>query len=264
MVCTLATLNAMKSRQEKIVCMTSYDASFTQLIEDAGVEVTLVGDSLGMVCQGHKSTLPVTLDEMLYHTQCVTRVATRSLVIADLPFLSYCSPDQAMESAGLLMKEGGAHMIKLEGGASQLANVRLLTGHSIPVCAHLGLTPQSVHQLGGYRVQGRDEDVARKILDDARELEAAGAALVVLECIPSYLAKEISESLSIPTIGIGAGVDCDGQILVVYDALGITSGGGPKFSRNFLEDAASIPEALQCYVADVKAQKFPAAKHTFS
>jgi 3-methyl-2-oxobutanoate hydroxymethyltransferase len=219
---TITSVMQKKQQGEKITVLTSYDASFTRILEAAGVEVLLVGDSLGMVIQGQESTLPVAVDEMVYHTRNVARARNRALLIADMPFMSYSSASQALDSAGRLMKEGGAHMVKLEGGAIQLDTVRELTSHGIPVCAHLGLQPQSVYKLGGYRVQGRDQEAARAMREDARALQDAGAQMLVLECIPKDLAAEISRSLDIPVIGIGAGPDCDGQVLVVYDMLGIT------------------------------------------
>ena len=261
---TISTLNRMKRDGEKIAMLTSYDASFTQLAEAAGVDTLLVGDSLGMVVQGRESTLPVTVDEMVYHTAMVMRASRRALVIADMPFMSHGTPTQALETAGRLMKEGGAHMVKLEGGTPQVETVRHLTERAVPVCAHLGLLPQSIHQLGGYRVQGRSEDAARRLLDDALALQAAGAQMLVLECIPAALAARVSEALEIPVIGIGAGVDCDGQVLVLYDMLGITPGKRPSFSRDFLGDTGSVPAALSAYVEAVRERRFPAAEHSFA
>lgn len=261
---TISTLNRMKRDGEKIAMLTSYDASFTQLAEAAGVDTLLVGDSLGMVVQGRESTLPVTVDEMVYHTAMVMRASRRALVIADMPFMSHGTPTQALETAGRLMKEGGAHMVKLEGGTPQVETVRHLTERAVPVCAHLGLLPQSIHQLGGYRVQGRSEDAARRLLDDALALQAAGAQMLVLECIPAALAARVSEALEIPVIGIGAGVDCDGQVLVLYDMLGITPGKRPSFSRDFLGDTGSVSAALSAYVQAVRERSFPAAEHSFA
>jgi len=261
---TSATLLRMKQRGEKIVCVTSYDASFTRLLEAAGVDVVLVGDSLGMVIQGQESTLAVTVRDMVYHASCVARAGQRALRIVDMPFMSYASAAQALGNAARLMREGGAHMVKLEGGGAIAEAVRALAGHGIPVCAHLGLTPQSVHQLGGYRVQGRDSESATKLLEEARLLEAAGASLLVLECIPSDLARQVSANLHIPTIGIGAGPHCDGQVLVLYDLLGITPGKRPRFTHNFLEDADDIPQALRAFVDAVRAGEFPRPEHSFS
>ncbi len=260
---TTASLMQMKQKGEKIAVLTSYDASFTVLLENAGVEVILVGDSLGMVIQGQESTLPVDVDDMVYHTQCVARGRRNALLVADMPFMSYSSADQALGTAGRLMKDGGAHMVKLEGGATQLETVRQLTANGIPVCAHLGLLPQSVHKLGGYRVQGRDEESAQIMKEDALALEQAGAQMLVLECVPKALAAEISQSLAIPVIGIGAGPDCDGQVLVLYDMLGITPRYAPRFSKNFLAETHSVAEAIAAYVKAVKEVKFPAAEQSF-
>jgi 3-methyl-2-oxobutanoate hydroxymethyltransferase len=260
---TITSLMQMKQQGEKIAVLTSYDASFTRVLEAAGIEVLLVGDSLGMVIQGQESTLPVGVDEMVYHTRNVARVRSRALLIADMPFMSYSSASQALDSAGRLMKEGGAHMVKLEGGATQLDTVRELTSHNIPVCAHLGLLPQSVHKLGGYRVQGRDEDAARVMQEDARALQDAGAQMLVLECIPRDLAGEISRSLDIPVIGIGAGSECDGQVLVLYDMLGITTDKLPRFCKNFLQQAATIEEAIAAYVREVKEGGFPGLEQSY-
>ncbi|GMQ89635.1 MAG: 3-methyl-2-oxobutanoate hydroxymethyltransferase [Gammaproteobacteria bacterium] len=260
---TNTTLLRLKERGEKISCVTSYDASFTCLLEEAGVEIVLVGDSLGMVIQGHDSTLPVTMDDMVYHSSCVARAGHSALRIVDMPFMSYSRVDQALDNAARLMREGGAQMVKLEGGEQVAGIVAALTAQGIPVCGHLGLTPQSVHQLGGYRVQGREAESAQRLRDDALLLQEAGASALVLECVPTELARQVSESLQIPTIGIGAGPDCDGQVLVLYDLLGITPGKRPGFSHNFLEDAADIPAALQAYVEAVKAGRFPAQQHSF-
>jgi 3-methyl-2-oxobutanoate hydroxymethyltransferase len=203
------------------------------------------------------------MTDMIYHAACVARAGRQALRIVDMPFMSYSSIEEALGNAARLMRKGGAHMVKLEGGREMVDIVQALTGHGIPVCAHLGLTPQSVHQLGGYRVQGRDADSAQRLLEDARLLQQAGASVLVLECIPGDLARQVSETLRIPTIGIGAGPDCDGQVLVLYDLLGITPGKRPKFSRNFLQDSATIPEALRAFVEAVKAGTFPAAEHSF-
>ncbi|MES9958474.1 MAG: 3-methyl-2-oxobutanoate hydroxymethyltransferase [Sedimenticola sp.] len=260
---TTATLIQMKQEGEKIAVLTCYDASFTSLLEDAGVKVILVGDTLGMVIQGQESTLPVDVEDMVYHTRCVARGRRNALLIADMPFMSYSSAEQALKTAGRLMKDGGAHMVKLEGGATQLETVRQLTSNGIPVCAHLGLLPQSVHKLGGYRVQGRDEESARIMKEDAMALEAAGAQMLVLECVPTELAAEISRELVIPVIGIGAGAECDGQVLVLYDMLGITPGKPARFVKNFLEHTHSVAEAISAYARDVKAGIFPAKEHSF-
>ena len=260
----LTQLQMMKSQGEKISCVTAYDASFSAQAADSGVDILLVGDSLGMVVQGHDSTLPVTLDDMIYHAKMVRRGAPNHLIILDLPFMTYATPAAALDNAARLMREGRGQMVKLEGGAWLLETIQSLTERGIPVCGHLGLTPQSVHQLGGYRMQGRSENDAQRILDDALALEKAGASLVVLECVPTELAKRISSTLKIPTIGIGAGVDCDGQVLVLYDMLGITKGKSPSFSKNFLIGQDSIQTALQNFVAAVKNKTFPDLEHSFN
>ncbi|HDK38518.1 MAG TPA: 3-methyl-2-oxobutanoate hydroxymethyltransferase [Thiolapillus brandeum] len=260
---TLSTLQRMKAANEKIAVLTAYDAGFARLAEAAGVEVILVGDSLGMVVQGHDSTLPVTVDEMVYHTAMVNRGCGASLLIADMPFMSHGTPRQALDNAGRLMKEGGAHMVKLEGGHAQVETVRHLTHRAVPVCAHLGLLPQSIHQLGGYKVQGRDNHSAETILNDAHELQQAGAQMLVLECVPEILAREITLALDIPVIGIGAGRGCDGQVLVLHDMLGMTPGKAPSFSKNFMEEAGSIEAAMRAYVEAVHNGNFPAEEHCF-
>jgi len=260
---TVAVLQEMKKKGEKITCLTAYDSSFATLLDDAGIEVLLVGDSLGMVIQGQNTTLPVSLDEMIYHTRCVARGTRRALLMADMPFMADADPLQALLNAGRLMKEGGAHMVKLEGGAMQLDTVRRLAAHGIPVCAHLGLLPQSVHKLGGYKVQGRDAGTARQILDDALALQESGVDMLLLECVPAALGAEISRSMRIPVIGIGAGPDCDAQVLVLYDMLGITSGGRPKFAHNFANASGDIAGAVQSYVEAVKSGSFPAEQHCF-
>jgi 3-methyl-2-oxobutanoate hydroxymethyltransferase len=260
---TLTTLKRYKQQGEKIAVVTSYDASFTTLLEEAGVDIVLVGDSLGMVVQGQESTLPVTMADMIYHASCVARGGRSALRVVDMPFMSYASAPQALANATRLMRSGGAHVLKLEGGVNILESVHALVEHGIPVCAHLGLTPQSVHQLGGYRVQGREQADAERLLEDARRLEEAGASLLVLECVPTELARQITAELSMPTIGIGAGPHCDGQVLVLYDLLGITPGKRPVFSRNFLEVAEDIPGALAAFVKAVKEGSFPDAEHSF-
>jgi 3-methyl-2-oxobutanoate hydroxymethyltransferase len=254
----------MKLMGEKIACLTAYDASFAYLLETAGVDLLMVGDSLGMVIQGQDSTLPVTVADMIYHARNVKRGSEHAFIVVDMPFMSYATPAQALGNAARLMQEGGAHAVKLEGGVMLTDTVRQLSEHGIPVCGHLGLLPQSVHKLGGYRVQGRDATSANAILDDARNLANAGAALLVLECIPSQLAAEITRAVEIPVIGIGAGPACDGQVLVTYDILGLTPGKRPKFSRDFLQGTASIQDAVAAYVKAVKAGTFPAGEHSFS
>lgn len=261
---TISTLNRMKADGVKIAVMTSYDASFTQQIEAAGMDVILIGDSLGNVVQGHESTLPVTVNDMVYHTANVMRVSKRAMVVADMPFMSHGTPEQALDTAGRLMKEGGAHMVKIEGGAPQLDTVRHLTDRAVPVCGHLGLMPQSIHQLGAYRVQGRGEHEGERILKDAVALQEAGAQMLVLECIPSVLAEEVTRAVDMPVIGIGAGVETDGQVLVLYDMLGITMHGKPSFVHDFLADAGSVQGALAAYVNAVKAGTFPDKEYSFS
>jgi len=255
---TVPGLRAMKARGEKIVVLTCYDASFATHMEAAGVDVALVGDSLGMVVQGLASTLPVTLDQMVYHASLVARGLAATLLIADLPFMQFRDPATALSASARLMAEGGAAMVKLEGGADWTCEViAALTTRDVPVCAHLGLTPQSVHKMGGYRMQGKTEDAAARLRAEARAVEHAGAELLVLESVPAALAGEITRELSIPTIGIGAGLDCDGQVLVSYDMLGITPGRRPKFSKDFLAGRGSIREAIDAYAGDVRAGRFP-------
>lgn len=259
---TVTSLRKMKQTGEKIAMLTAYDASFARVLDNQGVDIILVGDSLGMVIQGHDTTVPVTMDEMVYHTRAVTQASQRALVIGDLPFMSYTSPEMALLNSARLMQEGRAHMVKLEGGAPQVATVAQLAHHGVPVCAHLGLQPQSVHKLGGYRVQGRDEAVAKQMLADAKALQDAGADLLVLECVPVNVAATISQALNIPVIGIGAGRECDGQVLVLYDMLGI-SAKAPKFSQDFIGEGATIPQAVAAYVQAVKANTFPQDQHCF-
>jgi 3-methyl-2-oxobutanoate hydroxymethyltransferase len=262
-VITINSLNKLKHQGEKIAVLTSYDASFAKIAENAGVEVILVGDSLGMVVQGQGSTVPVTMDHMVYHTACVTRGASKAFVIADMPFMSHASEEQALLNAARLMQEGGAQMVKLEG-AAELGLIKKMTAQSIPVCGHLGLLPQSIHQLGGYHVQGKDKQDARKIFLDAEALEEAGAQMLVLECVPAELAKEISKNLKIPVIGIGAGVDVDGQVLVLYDMLGMNSDGlQPRFVKDFLAESGSIDGAIRAYVQAVKESSYPGSAHTY-
>lgn len=259
---TVTSLRKMKQTGEKIAMLTAYDASFARVLDNQGVDIILVGDSLGMVIQGHDTTVPVTMDEMVYHTRAVTQASQRALVIGDLPFMSYTSPEMALRNSARLMQEGRAHMVKLEGGAPQVATVAQLAHHGVPVCAHLGLQPQSVHKLGGYRVQGRDEAVAKQMLADAKALQDAGADLLVLECVPVNVAATISQALNIPVIGIGAGRECDGQVLVLHDMLGI-SAKAPKFSQDFIGEGATIPQAVAAYVQAVKANTFPQDQHCF-
>lgn len=262
---TVSTLKEMKRADEKIACLTAYDYSFASLLDGAGMDLIMVGDSLGMVMQGHDSTLPVSLAEMVYHSRCVARGVKHTLLVVDLPFVSYqVSPQHALVSAGRLMQKGRAHVVKLEGGEPMAETVHFLVERGIPVCGHLGLTPQSVHQLGGYKVQGRASDAAERMRRDAQLLQAAGAGLIVLEAVPAALAKTISEELAIPTIGIGAGVDCDGQVLVLQDMLGLYPGRTPKFAKNFMDGATSIEGAIKAYSAAVKARQFPGPEHTYA
>ncbi|WP_458526696.1 3-methyl-2-oxobutanoate hydroxymethyltransferase [Onishia taeanensis] len=259
---TLSTLSARKRAGETFSCLTAYDASFARAASDAGIEVLLVGDSLGMVLQGHDSTLPVTLDDICYHTRCAARGKGASLLMVDLPFMSNASLPKLLDDAGALMR-AGAELIKVEGEAWMADGIRELTRRGVPVCAHLGLTPQSVHQLGGYKVQGRDAERAEQILEDAKTLQEAGASVILLECVPASLGRAVREALDVPVIGIGAGPDVDGQILVMHDVLGITHGRTPRFVKNFMVDADDIPGAFRRYHEDVKARRFPAEEHCF-
>jgi len=260
---TLTKLQTMRGKDEKIAVLTCYDASFSALLEAQGVDVLLVGDSLGMVLQGHETTLPVSLDDMVYHTACVARGAKQAFIVSDMPFGTFqVSPEKTFEHAARLMA-AGAQMVKLEGGAAMVETVRFLTGRGIPVCGHIGLTPQSVHQLGGYRVQGKESAAALKLLEDATALEQAGAGMLVLEAMPALLAAEITAALSIPTIGIGAGAACSGQVLVLYDMLDIYPGKKPRFVKDYMQGAGSIATAVKNYVTEVKAGSFPAQEHCF-
>lgn len=260
---TTASLQKMKQQGEKISTITAYDASFAKLFDQAGIHAILIGDSLGMVLQGQDSTLPVSIDDMAYHTSCVKRGVEKTLIIADMPFMSYATKEQALNNAAKLM-QSGASMVKIEGGDWLNDTILALVERGIPVCAHLGLTPQSVNIFGGFKVQGRDNDKAQKMIDDAKALEAAGAQLLVLECIPENLGKLITEALTIPTIGIGAGKDTDGQILVMHDALGIACNYMPKFSRNFLKDTGDIKKAIELYISEVSLGNFPSDEHVFN
>ena len=260
---TVPELRERKRRGEKIVTVTCYDASFAQRVDEAGVDVVLVGDSLGMVVQGHASTLPVDVDDMVYHTQMVARGLRRALLVADLPFMSYRNADVALANSARLLGQAGAAMVKLEGAGWVCEVIDVLKRHEVPVCAHLGLTPQSVHAFGGYRVQGRGDAAAARLKADARAVQDAGADLLVLECVPATLAAEITRELSIPTIGIGAGVDCDGQVLVLYDLLGITSGKRPRFVKDFLHGRGSVAAAIAAYAEDVRSGAFPTSEHSY-
>lgn len=259
---TIHTLNKMKAAGEKFVVIALYDAHMSAMAKRCGVEVVLIGDSLGMTVLGYNSTVPVTMEQMIYHVEAVARGNDKSLIIGDLPFMTYATPEDAMRNCARIM-QAGAQMVKLEGGAWLAETVRMLSERGIPVCAHLGLTPQSVNKLGGFRVQGRDEQGAARILADAKLLAKAGADLLVLECVPSSLAAQITQEAGIPTIGIGAGRTTDAQVLVINDILGLTEQ-PPKFSKNFLLEAGDIPGAMQKYVADVKAGVFPADENIFN
>ena len=260
----LADFAKMRAAGERIASLTCYDSSFAALLDRAGIDLILVGDSMGNVLQGHSSTLPVTLEQMEYHTACVVRGTRRAMVMADMPFGSYQeSPQQAFAGAARLMK-AGAQMVKVEGGAYVAETVRFLVERGIPVCAHIGLTPQSVHALGGYRVQGKSDDAAARLEADALALEAAGASFVVIEMTPAALGRSVTKSLStMATIGIGAGPDCDGQILVLHDMLGIYPGKTARFTKNFMEGAGSVEAAVAAYAADVKSGAFPAPEHCY-
>ena len=259
---TVPALHAMRAAGTRIAMLTCYDASFAALMDRCGVEVLLIGDSLGMVCNGHSSTLPVTVDEVAYHTAAVARGNKNALVVADMPFGSYATPEAAFNNAVKLV-QAGAHMVKLEGGAWLADTVRFLTERAVPVCAHLGLTPQSVHQLGGYKVQGKTTESAEVMKKDALLLQAAGASLLVLEAIPTALGAEVTEMLAIPTIGIGAGPHCSGQVLVMHDMIGVFPGRKAKFVRNFMEGQASIEAAVAAFVTGVKDGSFPGPEHCF-
>lgn len=259
---TVPALLAKRAAGDKIAMLTCYDASFASLMDRCGVEILLIGDSLGMVCAGHDSTLPVTVADMVYHTASVARGAQRALVLADMPFGSYGNPQQAYDSAVQLMR-AGAHMVKIEGGAWLADTVRLLVERGIPVCAHIGLTPQFVHQLGGFKVQGKTGEGAERLKNDALALQAAGAAVVLLEAVPAALGKEVTELLAVPTIGIGAGPDCSGQVLVMHDLLGVFPGRKARFVKNFMDGQTSIDAAVMAYVAAVKDGSFPAPEHCF-
>jgi 3-methyl-2-oxobutanoate hydroxymethyltransferase len=259
----VATLQKMKAEGEKIAMLTAYDASFAMLTDMAGVDMVLVGDSLGMVIQGHETTVPVTMDDIVYHSRAVARGLRRPFLVADMPFMSYASREQALGNAVRLMQEGGAKMVKLESGAGQIGVVEFLASHDIPVCAHIGLRPQSVHKVGGFRVQGREAAAAEQMKREALELQNAGADVVLLECVPSALGAEVTAELAVPTIGIGAGPDVDGQVLVLYDILDLTPGRKPRFVRNFMQGSESPLAALESYVRAVKDRSYPAPEHCF-
>lgn len=262
---TVPSLRQAKREGRKLTMLTAYDAGFARAVDAGGVDTVLVGDSLGMVVQGKSSTLPVTVAEIVYHTQCVARGLRSALLIADMPFQTGASPERALEAASALLAQGGAAMVKIEGAGHVLDAIRFLTERDIPVCGHLGLTPQSVNKLGGYSVQGREEAAAQRLFDDALAVEAAGAELLVLECVPSALAERISRALQIPTIGIGAGAGCDGQVLVLHDMLGLSSGHRrPRFVKDFLAEGGSVVGAVKAYVAAVRDGSFPGPEHGYA
>ena len=260
---TQDALQKMRDDGEKIAVLTCYDASFATLLENAGVDILLVGDSLGNVLQGEESTLPVTLDDMIYHTRCVTRGSSKAFIMADMPFgTSQVTPEDTFENAAELIA-AGANMVKIEGGSIMAETVEFLTRRGIPVCAHIGLTPQSINQLGGYKVQGKTDYQAKQLLEDAVVLEKAGAGMLLMEVVPATLAKRITKKLTIPTLGIGAGIDCSAQVLVLYDMLGLYSGKKARFMKNFMIGAGSINGAVENYVGAVKAGEFPGPEHAF-
>ena len=260
---TQTTLQKMVENNEKFTVLTCYDATFSTILENAGIDVLLVGDSLGNVLHGENTTLSVTLDDMIYHTHCVARGASKALIITDMPFGSYqVSPEQAFENASKILA-AGAHMVKIEGGQIMADTIQFLTRRGIPVCAHIGLTPQSIHQLGGYKLQGNSEKSAKQLLDDAKLLEKSGASLLVMEVVPAKLAQKITQTLAIPTIGIGAGANCSAQVLVLHDMLGLVQGKKPRFVKDFMADAKSIQEAVANYVTAVKTGQFPGKEHEF-
>lgn len=260
---TTASLLKMKQQGEKISTITAYDASFAKVFDQAGIHAILIGDSLGMVLQGHDSTLPVSVEDMAYHTSSVAQGVEQTLVITDMPFMSYATKEQAFTNAAKLM-QAGASMVKLEGGRWLTETIKGLVERGVPVCGHLGLTPQSVNVFGGFKVQGRGQEQALDMIEQAKELEKAGIQLLVLECVPESLGKAITEAVNIPTIGIGAGRHTDGQILVMHDALGIACNYMPKFSRNFLNDTGNIQKAIELYISEVTCGNFPAEEHCFN
>jgi len=260
---TQTTLQKMVENNEKFTVLTCYDATFATVLENAGIDVLLVGDSLGNVLQGENTTLSVTLDDMIYHTRCVARGSRKAFIITDMPFGSYqVSPEKAYKNASKILA-AGAHMVKIEGGQIMADTIQFLTQRGIPVCAHIGLTPQSIHQLGGYKLQGNSEKSAKQLLDDAKLLEKSGASLLVMEVVPTKLAKKITQMLSIPTIGIGAGANCSAQVLVLHDMLGLAQGKKPRFVKDFMADAKNIQQAIANYVTAVKTGQFPSKEHEF-
>lgn len=262
---TVPGLLAMKAAGQRITMLTAYDYSFAMQLEFAGIDIALVGDSLGMVVQGHKSTLPVSLDHIVYHTQAVARGLSATLLVADLPFMADRDLPHVLEAGARLVGEAGAAMVKIEGAAPHILEaIEALTARAIPVCAHLGLTPQSVHKFGGFRIQGREPSAAERVLSEARAVQAAGASLLVMEGVPRGLGAQVSRELAIPVIGIGAGPDCDGQVLVIHDMLGVTPGKRPKFSKDFLAGRDSVAAAIAAYAEDVRSGAFPAPEHCFN
>jgi len=261
---TLTGLKKLKQSGEKIASLTAYDASFAALVDEAGTDMVLVGDSLGMVINGHATTVPVTVEQIIYHTQAVKAGLQRAFLIADMPFMSYADKHMALNNATRLMQEGLAQMVKLEGGELQVPTVEYLAERGVPVCAHIGLTPQYVHKMGGFKVQGREEQAAKKMIKEAKQLESAGADIVLLECVPSELGKAVTDAIDVPTIGIGAGPDCDGQILVLYDILDVTLGRKPRFAKNYMQDSNDCLQAIKAYVDEVKSGAYPAKEHCFS
>ena len=261
---TILDIALMKQQQDKITVLTAYDYPFAKLVDEAGIDMILVGDSVGSVFSGYDNTLPVTLDEMLYHTKAVIRGSQQALIITDMPFMSYQIDERdARQNAGRLIKEGGAQAVKLEGGEHMAATIRAIVDIDIPVVGHIGLTPQSIHRMGGFRVQGREEEQARKILADAKAVEDAGAFALVLEGIPRDLAKKVTESVGIPTIGIGAGTDCDGQVLVIHDILGLCDKYSPKFVKRYADISETISQGIGHYIKEVKDGEFPTPEHSF-
>ena len=260
---TLNTLRDLKSKGEKIACLTAYDATFANLVDKAGTELILVVDSLGMVVQGHKTTVPVKIEDMIYHTKIVASSVNYSFLISDMPFMSFYNANVALDNAKRLMQDGGAQMVKLEGNRSQINIIEKLALSDIPICAHIGLRPQSVNKMGGYKVQGKSSNEANALIQEAKKIEDSGADLLLLECVSSQTAKELASEISIPIIGIGAGLEVDGQILVLYDILGISQGQLPKFSKNYMDGNNTIEDAIKQYIQEVKTLKYPTDKHSF-
>ena len=261
---TISSLKKMKKEGEKIASLTAYDASFAALVDEGGTDLVLVGDSLGMVINGHATTVPVTVEQIIYHTQAVKAGLQRAFLLVDMPFMSYADKHIALQNATRLMQEGLAHMVKLEGGELQVPTVEYLAERGVPVCAHIGLTPQHVHKMGGFKVQGREEAAAKQMIKEAKLLQDAGADIVLLECVPSSVGKAVTEALDVPTIGIGAGPDCDGQILVLYDILDVTIGRKPRFAKNYIQGSGNCLDAIKTYVSEVKSGAYPAEEHCFT